>query len=99
MHTLYHFCTMKTIQWNSEKSALLKETRGLSFEDILFFISEGGVVDDIAHPNSDKYPNQRILMVEIRGYVWAVPYVEEEEYLFFKTAVPSRKATKKYLGK
>ena len=48
------------------------------------------------HPNSEKYPNQSILVVALDGYVYLVPYVEEADCFFLKTIIPSRKATRDY---
>lgn len=33
-----------------------------------------------------------------QGYVYLVPSVEEDEYYFLKTIIPSRKATRDYMG-
>ncbi len=65
---------------------------------IIFYIKNGCLIDDIIHPNNNKYSNQRILVVNIKEYVYLVPYVEEEKERFLKTIIPSRKATKQYLG-
>ena len=51
----------------------------------------------LAHPNPEQYPGQRILVVEVNQYVYLVPYVEDDDYLFLKTIIPSRKATRDYL--
>jgi hypothetical protein len=56
------------------------------------------LLDDIEHPNEAKYPNQRVLVVEVDGYAYLVPYVESDDEIFLKTVIPSRKATKQYLG-
>jgi hypothetical protein len=61
-------------------------------------LQSGGLLDDILHPNTEKYPHQRVFVVSIDDYVYLVPYVETEEEIFLKTAIPSRKATKQYLG-
>ena len=50
------------------------------------------------HPNSEKYPNQRMFIVNINEYAYLVPFVESQEEIFLKTVIPSRKATKKYIG-
>jgi len=88
------------IKWNEEKNDLLKRERGISFEDFLRKIEEGRLLDDIKHPNADDYPNQRIFIVELENYAYLIPYVEDEEKkeIFLKTAFPSRKMTKKYIG-
>jgi uncharacterized DUF497 family protein len=88
---------MKQINWNAEKNQTLMKERGISFEDIIFSIQQGDLLDDLCHPNKDKYPNQRLFVVNVEGYANLVPYVENEEEIFLKTIIPSRKATKKYL--
>ena len=89
---------MKPIHWNPEKNRKLIEERNISFESVVFSLQSGGLLDDIVHPNTEKYPNQRVFVVSIDDYVYLVPYVETEEEIFLKTAIPSRKATKHYLG-
>ena len=84
-------------EWNSEKNILLIETRGVSFEEALRAIRNGGLLADEPHPNVEKYPNQRIMVVEIRGYCYLLPYVQSGDTLFLKTLIPSRKMTKRYL--
>ena len=88
---------MKLFRWAVEKNAALKETRGLAFESIVVAIELGGLLDVLEHPNKTKYPNQRVLVVSFDGYVYLVPFVEEAEYFFLKTVIPSRKATRDYL--
>ena len=93
-------CTifMKTIHWNSTKNQQLIAERSISFEEIVFYLQQGNLLDDIGHPNKDKYPEQRIFVIDINGYVYLVPYVEDGETIFLKTIIPSRKATKQYFG-
>lgn len=88
----------KHFNWNDEKNSLLVEERGISFEEVVFCIQNGGILDVVDHPNWEKYPNQRIYIVHISGYVYLVPYVENEVEIFLKTIIPSRKAMKEYLG-
>ncbi len=90
--------SMKPINWNSIKNQQLITERGISFEDIVFYIQQGQLLDDIQHPNSKKYPEQRIFVINVDGYVHLVPYVENRKEIFLKTVIPSRKATKQYLG-
>ena len=89
---------MKSINWNTEKSILLKSSRGICFEDVVFFIERGDILDDYLHPNQQAYPGQRIMVIGIANYAYLVPYIENEEELFLKTIIPSRKATQRYLG-
>jgi uncharacterized DUF497 family protein len=88
---------MKQINWNAEKNQLLMSERGISFEDVLFALQSGRLLDDLIHPNDFKYPNQRMFVVEVDEYAWLVPYVENEDEIFLKSIIPSRKATKHYL--
>lgn len=88
---------MKIYNWNPEKNQELLVSRGVSFEEAIFYIEHGGLLDDIAHPNA-SYPNQRIFIICINEYVHLVPYVESEDEVFLKTIIPSRKFTKLYLG-
>lgn len=88
---------LKYFDWDEEKDKRLESERDVCFEDIQIAIDEGRILDDIGHPNKKRYPNQRMLIVEIKKYAYFVPYVEDEEKIFFKTVIPSRKATKKYL--
>jgi hypothetical protein len=90
---------MKPFRWNHEKNAVLKVERGISFEIVALAIEADGLLDVLSHPNADKYPNQSILVVAFEGYVYLVPYVEEADYYFLKTVIPSRKATRDYLLK
>jgi uncharacterized DUF497 family protein len=88
---------MKQINWNAEKNQWLMSERGVSFEDVLFALQSERLLDDLVHPNKNKYPNQRMLVVEIDTYAWLVPYVENDDEIFLKSIIPSRKATKPYL--
>lgn len=89
---------MKSINWNTEKSVALKSSWGICFEDVVFFIERGDILDDYLHPNQKDYPGQRIMVINIANYAYLVPYVENDEELFLKTIIPSRKATQRYLG-
>lgn len=72
--------------------------RGISFEDVAFHLLRGDILDDVEHPNADKYPGQRLFVLNIDNYVYLVPYVESANDIFLKTVIPSRKATKVYIG-
>ena len=89
---------MKPISWNAEKNALLKAERGVSFEDVVFHIMAGDILDTVDHLNQERYPGQQIHVIAIEEYVYLVPFVESEEEVFLKTIIPSRRATKSYLG-
>ncbi|GMR22159.1 MAG: hypothetical protein BMS9Abin37_0488 [Acidobacteriota bacterium] len=84
--------------WNHEKNEQLVRERGISFEEVVFHIERGDVLDVLEHPNDERYPEQRLFVVAVDDYAYLVPFVESEEELFLKTIIPSRKATKRYLG-
>lgn len=88
---------MKFFSWNEEKNELLKTERGLSFEEVVFYIDLGFLLDILEHPNQDTYKGQKIFVVQMEDYAYLVPFVESEAEIFLKTIIPSRKATKKYL--
>ena len=87
---------MKPFRWGTEKNEQLKLDRGISFEAMVVAVEAGGLVDILAHPNPARYPNQRVLVVSSNRYVYLVPFVEEDDHLFLKTVIPSRKATRDY---
>jgi len=89
---------MKHFRWSAGKNDSLNAERGVSFESIVVAIESGGLLDILAHPNQAKYPRQRILVVACDNYAYLVPFVEEEDYFFLKTVIPSRKATRDYLN-
>jgi len=88
---------MNYFAWNSEKNEELIKERGISFERVIYHIEKQEVLDVIKHPNTSKYPNQRMFIVNIDNYAYLVPFVENESEIFLKTIIPSRKATRKYL--
>jgi len=89
---------VKYFTWDDAKNEKLKADRGIGFEEIVFHIERGDVLDILEHPNPQRYAGQRIFVVQRDGYVYLVPFVEDEKLIFLKTIIPSRKATKEYLG-
>ncbi len=90
---------MKRFNWNPDKNEQLRAERGISFEEILFHIENGDILDILRHPNQERYGRQRVFVVEVDEYAHLVPFVEDEIEVFLKTIIPSLKATRKYLGK
>ena len=91
---------MKYFVWDNKKNEWLRKERGISFEEAAFYIEqEENVLDIIEHPNQERYEGQQIFIVDIEGYAYLIPFLEEEETVFLKTVIPSRQATKKYLRK
>jgi uncharacterized DUF497 family protein len=88
---------MKYFSWNEEKNELLREERQVSFEDVVFYIEQGFLLDVLEHPNQEKYKGQKIFVVQMDEYVYLVPFIEDDREIFLKTIIPSHKATKKYL--
>ena len=88
---------MKPVNWSTEKNIRLKAERGVSFEEVVSAMSNGGLLVVLDHPNTELYANQRIFVVRIRGYAYLVPFVETKQEVFLKTIFPSREATRTYL--
>ncbi len=88
---------MKSFEWDTEKNIKLKNDRGISFEEIVFYITNDYIFDVVPHPNQKKYPGQKMFIVNIDNYAYLIPFIEEEKNIFLKTIIPSRKATAKYL--
>lgn len=83
-------------EWDPEKNIWLKRERNISFEQIIFHLSKGDVWKIADHPDQINYPGPKIYFVVIEDYVYLVPHIVEKEYIFLKTIIPSRKATKLY---
>lgn len=89
---------MNYFNWNPDKNEWLKEHRGVSFEQVVWCIENGFLLNIIEHPNTEHYGRQKIFVVNMEEYAYWVPFVESETGIFLKTIIPSRKATKEYLG-
>jgi uncharacterized DUF497 family protein len=90
---------VKYFTWDDAKNEKLKPDRGSGFEEIVFLIGQGHVLDILEHPNQERYSGQRIFVVQRDDYVYLVPFVEDDRLIALKTIIPSRKATKQYLEK
>ncbi|MBF0106891.1 MAG: BrnT family toxin [Deltaproteobacteria bacterium] len=86
-------------EFDPEKNIQLKTERNISFEEIISLIDEGHILDVVEHTNKHKYPNQKIYVIDVEGYIYLVPFVREKNAIFLKTIYPSRKATRDYLHK
>ena len=82
--------------WSADKNSFLIETRGVSFDEVVSAINAHMVKEVVDHPNQEKYPNQKIAYVLIGGYIHYVPFIQNENVIFLKTIIPSRKANKLY---
>jgi uncharacterized DUF497 family protein len=83
-------------EWDPEKNEWLKKKRGVSFEQIIFHLSQGDLWKVADHPDQEKHPDQKIYFVLIDDYIYLVPHNSEENHIFLKTIIPSRKATRDY---
>lgn len=88
--------TMKFLNWDKNKNEILKKERGISFEEIAYLIESEKIIAIEVNPSR---PNQKIYILEIEDYIVIVPFVENENEIFLKTAFPSRKYTKFYGSK
>ena len=98
-HTTCYALFLKYFTWDVDKNEKLKAERGIGFEEIVFLLDRGNLLDILEHPNQQRYGGQKILVVRREDYVYLVPFVEDARLVFLKTIIPSRKATKQYLEK
>ena len=84
---------MKIFNWDNEKNERLKLERGISFEEVVFCIENGQILNVLEHPNKKKYKGQRMYVVAINNYAYIVPFIDSENERFLKTILPSRKYT------
>jgi histidinol phosphatase-like PHP family hydrolase len=89
---------MKIYSLSIHKNEILKKKRKISFEQAMDAMMNGKILDIIKHPNSKKYPDQKIFIIDIDDYCYLIPFVENNDEIFLKTIFPSRKYTKKYKG-
>jgi len=82
--------------WNPEKNEWLRNERKISFEEVVFHLSQGDVWKVADHPDQKKYPGQKIYFVIIVDRIYLIPHVVGECNIFLKTIIPSRKATKDF---
>jgi hypothetical protein len=83
--------------WSSGKNSWLITHRGLRFEDVVLAIANGSLLAIFKKPANSRHPHQKIFVVEMAGYAYLVPFVEQPSGYFLKTIIPSRRATRKYL--
>jgi len=88
---------MEIFNWSDDKNKILKEERGVCFEEIVFCIENDQLLDILEHPNPEKYSDQKLFVVALDNYAYIVPFVRRGEEIFLKTIFPSRKYTKRYI--
>jgi hypothetical protein len=89
---------MTPFRWNPDKNEWLKANRNICFEDVAFFIEKGNILDIIDNPNQKKYAGQKIYIININNYVFLVPFDKDNDGIFLRTIIPSRKMTRDYVG-
>ena len=89
---------METIRWDERKNSWLKQRRGVCFEQAAVCLASERVLDITDHPNQERYPGQKVAVIEINGYAYLVPYEYAGGEIILKTMIPSRKATRTYIG-
>jgi uncharacterized DUF497 family protein len=77
---------VKYFDWDDAKNAKLRAERGIGFEDVVFHIERGDLLDILAHPNPERYAGQRISVVQRDDDVFLVPFVEDEQSVFLSAA-------------
>lgn len=90
---------MKSFRWDPQKNILLKQDRGIGFEQVAVAVEAGNLLQIAPHQNPSKYPRQKIMIVAIDSYAYLVPFIEERDHYFLKTIIPSRKATRDFIEK
>jgi uncharacterized DUF497 family protein len=83
-------------EWDPQKNEWLKAERDISFEKIVFHLARGDVWKLADHPDQESYSGQKIYFVIVEKYIYLVPHVVEKDYVFLKTIIPSRRATREY---
>ncbi len=75
-----------TYDFLREKNQKLVLERNISFEEIISAIQNGCLIDIVEHPNSEKYYNQKMYIVELNHYIYLVPFIiQDDETIFLKT--------------
>jgi uncharacterized DUF497 family protein len=77
--------------FDKEKNLKLFQERGITFEQAIEIIAEGGVLLDFKHPNIEQYPNQRVMVININSYPYCIPYVMDDKKIVLKTVFPDRR--------
>ena len=84
-------------RWGAEKDLWLRMHRGVSFEDVVVALAAGRLLATRRHHNADRFAHQEIYFVDVKGYVYMVPFVRDKEWIFLKTVIPTRKGAREFL--
>lgn len=84
------------IIWDDEKNQKLQIERNVSFEEISEIILRKDYLDILENTSRT---NQQIFVVKLNNYIYSVPFIiDGQSNIILKTAYPSRKLHKKYMG-
>ena len=89
---------VKYFDWDGTKNAKLRAERGIGFEDVVFHIKRGDLLDILEHPNPDRDAGQRIFVVRREDYVYLMPFAEDDHTVSLKTIIPSRRLRRSSSG-
>ena len=79
---------------DEKKNLKLQIERKISFEEIAQIILRKEYIDILENPSR---ANQKLFVVKFNEYIWAVPFLmDEQDNIVLKTAYPSRKLQKIY---
>jgi len=87
---------VKYFDWSEDKNDWLLQERNISFELCISYIEQGHLLDVLV--NHSPREHQKVFIVNIEGYAYRIPFVEDDKKIFLKTAYPSHEDTKKYLS-
>lgn len=84
------------IIWDDEKNQKLQAERNISFDEISEIILRKEYLEILE--NSSR-PNQQIFVIKLNNYIYSVPFIiDDQSNIILKTAYPSRKLSKQYMG-
>ncbi len=86
----------KAYDWDSKKNQKLTKERNISFAAIVSLIEREHIIALVT--GKGKYAHQKQFIIEMNRYIYVVPFVEDDEKIYLKTIIPSRKLTKKFLS-
>lgn len=82
---------------DAAKDALLRQQRGISFDEVAYRIGNGGLLAIVGRNNPELHSRQQIFSVRIGDYAYRVPFEETASGAFLRAAYPSNRATCQYL--
>jgi len=84
------------IIWDDEKNQKLQNERDISFDEISEIILRKEYLDILENPSR---ADQQLFVIKLNNYIYSVPFIiDSQSNIILKTAFPSRKLNKKYMG-